>query len=278
MVPPLVLGGLARTWRWCWRNKSDQVTAEQLAGFFCSAALGLAAALVTFGFLEPRDGGYRVRGVDRYIRLSEARRRGGLAARANLVPGARQKRKSLGTSPEGAKGLPGITSGSDSALSAKVEGRRSKSEEEDLPRAAPAPLQLEEVVTDPPAPVFAPSDLQALWNEQAERHGLPRWDAMAGKRKARCAARVREHPERAWWEKVMAGVYASAFLCGDPGPWRANPDWLVGPGVAESVLEGKYAGRAASGGGRGIPADIRKGTARAEDSDHLHGPPGEHEF
>lgn len=31
-------------------------------------------------------------------------------------------------------------------------------------------------------------------------------------------------------------------------------------------------------GGAQRPADIRKGTARAEDSDNLHGPPGEHTF
>lgn len=64
LSPPLVLGGLARTWRWCWRNKTDRVTAEQLAGFFCSPAPGLPAALVAFGFLEALET-YRVRGVDR---------------------------------------------------------------------------------------------------------------------------------------------------------------------------------------------------------------------
>lgn len=101
---------------------------------------------------------------------------------------------------------------------------------------------------------------------------------MAGKRKAACLARLREHPDAAWWEKVLAGVYASPFLCGDPGPWRANPDWLLRPGSAESVLEGKYAGRAVSGRQGGRPDDIRKGTVRAEDQDHLHGPAGPHEF
>lgn len=127
MNPPQVLGGLALLWRHCWRGKVDRVTAEQLAGFFCSPAPGLPGALVAFGFLEAGDT-YRVRGVDRYLRLSEARRKGGLAAKKNLVPGARQRKKSLGTSREAAQSLPGITLGLDSALSAKVEGRRSKND------------------------------------------------------------------------------------------------------------------------------------------------------
>lgn len=113
-----VLGGLQCVWRWCWRQKTDRVTAEQLAALFGSTVPGLAGVLVAFGFLAVHvtagggDGAYRVRGVDRYLRLSEARRRGGLAAKGNLVPGARQRRKSLGTSPEAAQSVPGISSGS----------------------------------------------------------------------------------------------------------------------------------------------------------------------
>lgn len=122
-----VLGGLALLWRWSWRGKVDRAAGEQICALFGSTHAALLSSLVAFGFLEAGDT-YRVRGVDRYLRLSEARRRGGLAAKKNLVPGARQRKKSLGTSREAAQSLPGIALGSDSALSAKVEGRRTKND------------------------------------------------------------------------------------------------------------------------------------------------------
>lgn len=242
LSPPLVLGGLARTWRWCWRNKADRVTAEQLAGFFCATLPGLTGALTSFGFLEAMEVGvWRVRGVDRYLRLSEARRRGGLAAKSNLVPGARQRKKSLGTSPEDAQTLPGITPGSDSALSAKVEGRIAKEEETAL--SAGADL----FPSAPLAPTFSERDLQALWNVHAARAGWARWDAMPETRRRPALARLREHPERGWWETVLLRAEKSAFLRGenDRG-FRFNPDTLLRAGRAESVLEGKY-----DGGGHG---------------------------
>jgi hypothetical protein len=81
LLLPQVLGGLALMWRWCWRNKADRVTAEQLPGWFGFTAPGLAAALVAFGFLEAGES-YRVRGVARYLRLSEVRARAGRARTA----------------------------------------------------------------------------------------------------------------------------------------------------------------------------------------------------
>lgn len=84
-----VAWGLLRLWQWCWRIKTDVVTPDHIRGFFgCDAT----AALEAFGFLEAiGDGTFRVKGAARYLRLQEARSRGGHAAKQHLIPGARQK-------------------------------------------------------------------------------------------------------------------------------------------------------------------------------------------
>lgn len=96
-----VLGGLTLLWRWCWRSKVDQVDGLQLSGHFGANNQDLPGALVSFGFLAPEDGGrFRVRGADKYLRLQEARRKGGLAAKANLIPGAIHRRKNCSAGAE----------------------------------------------------------------------------------------------------------------------------------------------------------------------------------
>lgn len=90
------LAGLVRTWAYCFRAQTDIVTTGQLAGFFRSGTgEKVAAALVAFGFLEALEDGWRVRGADRYLRLTtavqEGRRKGGLAAKKHLVPGPKPR-------------------------------------------------------------------------------------------------------------------------------------------------------------------------------------------
>lgn len=65
-----VTHGLLRMWAWCFRQKRDTLQAIQVRGFFGADA---APALVAFGFLESTGAGFRVRGADRYLRVSEAR-------------------------------------------------------------------------------------------------------------------------------------------------------------------------------------------------------------
>ncbi len=231
-----------------------QALGGQLAAFFCSAAPGLAAALVAFGFLEAKGDTYRVRGVDRYLRLSEARRKGGLAARSNLVPGARQKKASfLSTSPEAAQTLPGITSGSDSALSAKVEGRRSKveREEEDLVEVAA---------------------LRDGWNTLTSPP-LPRWTPKSKLLTRLAVAAVKRRPLREWM-LVFQRIEASPKLRGeDPslGGWKADAAWALRaegnkPEPAQAVLDGKW-DQPAQGLQRAASGRVPNGAATAADKD-----------
>lgn len=75
-----VTHGLLRMWAWCFREKTASVTAVHVRGFF---GIDCAEALIAFGFLAREDDGFRVRGAERYLRISEARRRG--AERTNAA-------------------------------------------------------------------------------------------------------------------------------------------------------------------------------------------------
>lgn len=83
-----VMGGLINLWSWCWVEKREMITAIQLEGIV-GGGPRIGEALEAFGFLEQVDDKhYRVRGAERYLRLSDAviegRRRGGLASKSNL--------------------------------------------------------------------------------------------------------------------------------------------------------------------------------------------------
>jgi hypothetical protein len=82
--------------------------------------------------------------------------------------------------------------------------------------------------------------LKSLWCEVGLGL-LPKWVGTSPKRETAARARLREQPNLGWWRRLLERVVATPFLRGenDRG-WRANPDWLLKPGVAESVLEGKY--------------------------------------
>lgn len=124
------LAGLNRLWLYCFRGATDQVSSMELAGLFRGAGDGerVAAALAAFGFLVPRDGGWRVKGADRYLRLKEARRKGGLAAAGNLKRGTKSAGETAGAAAGGQpesqpESQPGTSRGSVPALTPNTEHR-----------------------------------------------------------------------------------------------------------------------------------------------------------
>ncbi len=92
----VIAWGLVQLWEWCWREKASTVTEVHLRGFF---GCDVPDSLVAFGFVVPQEVGFRVRGADRYLRLNEARSKGGHAAKGNLIPGARQKTRQAEARP-----------------------------------------------------------------------------------------------------------------------------------------------------------------------------------
>ncbi len=77
-VQPCEVGwGLLDLWEHVWSTRNDVVGELLLDGFFGPNAR-IREALVAFGFLEPQGvGSYRVKGADRYSRISTVRSEGG---------------------------------------------------------------------------------------------------------------------------------------------------------------------------------------------------------
>lgn len=91
-----IIAGLVRMWAWCFREKQDSITADQVRGHF---GADVAPALVAFGFLEAVADTWRVRGAERYLRIADARSRGGKAASGNLKRGTKKPKVSWERSP-----------------------------------------------------------------------------------------------------------------------------------------------------------------------------------
>lgn len=79
---PAVIGwGLPQMWLHCFRGKQTVVTDAHLAAFFARAP-HIGETLETFGFLERVEGGWRVRGAERRLKIREAQSEGGRKGRA----------------------------------------------------------------------------------------------------------------------------------------------------------------------------------------------------
>lgn len=90
----------------------------------------------------------------------------------------------------------------------------------------------------------APAALLETWN--AHRGALPEASKLTDDRKRHATARLKDRPELDWWASVVKRMASSAFCRGEVGRegWRADFDFLLRPGTAERVLEGKYDGTA----------------------------------
>lgn len=148
-----ILAGLLRLWHRCWSTKSVVLSRIALASVFGADGIDLVVdALVDSGFLETLPEGWRVKGSERYLRLAEARSKGGKAASANLIPGGPktstgprlQPRVSRGS----AEGQPSKDLGSTSALSPSTEHRAPNTKEETSAPAARTPRESDLLVED----------------------------------------------------------------------------------------------------------------------------------
>lgn len=109
-----------------------------------------------------------------------------------------------------------------------------------------------------------PADLQAAWNE-LKAPEQPAWEEMPEGRKASAKARLTERPLEEW-RVVIARIAKSSFARGlvsgrDGHPWVADPEFLLRPGSATKVLEGKYDDRIP----RAAKPDVTRGMVRAQD-------------
>ena len=52
--------------------------------------------------------------------------------------------------------------------------------------------------------------------------------------------RLKEHPDKKFWEHIYKVVSESKWLCGLKGGWKADFNWLLNPNRLEEIYEGKY--------------------------------------
>lgn len=213
--------GLLRMWAWCFREKTDTVQAIQVQGFFGASA---APALVAFGFLAEVGNDYRVRGAERYLRIAEARSRGGKAASGNLVPGGRKssvsRASSRGSLSAPAELQPSTTLGSTSALTPNTE-HRAPSTEHHVEEALPPPP----VVEKAPVAFVAPTTPPDTWSGEdffAWAQSLRQKAGLVGERR-------RPRDLSSWWSTCLMtpGVTVArmqgAFLAfGDSKHWQSR--------------------------------------------------------
>lgn len=114
------IAGNARMWRYCWQQKTDRVDAAHLAGFYGTDKV--VKPLASFGFIEP-DGTmlYRVRGAERYLRISKAKSAGGKASASS-----RQRDQQGRLLPSSAPAEHQQTASSQPALPPSIEHRAPK--------------------------------------------------------------------------------------------------------------------------------------------------------
>lgn len=85
------------------------------------------------------------------------------------------------------------------------------------------------------------------WNAWSEGSGLVSCHGLSKKRAELIRARLKENPDRSYWDSVMRIMANSKFLTGktspSPGrdkPFRADIDFLLRPDTHLRVVEGKY--------------------------------------
>lgn len=88
-----------------------------------------------------------------------------------------------------------------------------------------------------------PEELFYLWNDKRP-DGLSAAEILSPERVRHAAARLKEQPDLAWWERVIDKMAHCPFLLGqNERGWRASFDFILSPGKAGKILEGAYSNR-----------------------------------
>lgn len=80
------------------------------------------------------------------------------------------------------------------------------------------------------------------WNSLASEINLPSVQKMTASRKQKLAARLKDCGGLAGWDAALAKIRGSPFCRGDPGPWKADFDFVLQESSFVKLMEGKYDG------------------------------------
>ena len=158
--PDAAIGGMARLWEFCWRTKTDVVSKIQIRGLMNEA---LIEPLEAFGFLAADADQWRVKGADRYLRVSSARSENGkkAAANGNLKRGSTgpTAKESVPTGSQQAPSRPPTEPQQFPSPSASSEQRAANSEQRREEEPPPAKEPAEAVIS-----WTAPLNAVETWN------------------------------------------------------------------------------------------------------------------
>lgn len=199
--------GLLRMWAWCFREKTEHVTNTHVRGFFGADCVGTLSA---FGFLAQAEGfdcatdtTYRVRGAERYLRVSEARSKAGKARAASAV---RDAGRLVSTPPAATSTAPAHdqqTTSTPPALTPSTE-HRAPSTLKDVRTEAVDTTRSAELHQNLEPPTTAPEDWVAedFW----------RW-AQCKRRQAQLAVEKWPHPRKLsdWWAEAHSVASSTAL-------------------------------------------------------------------
>ncbi len=226
--PGDILWGLAEMWEHVWATKRPVVGEMVLDGCF-GLNPRVRDALVAFDFLEPVETGWRVRGAERFLGVSQAR--------SDAAKATNAKRWGA-TDEEDKTSLPGRSSDGPAMGERLLPVALSPNTQHPTPRIHIAPVVSEKTKAD---------ELVELWNAKANPK-LPRWRKLNPARRKSVNARLEEEPDLAEWAEVIERIGRSPFCLGENNrKWRAGPEFLLRPTTFARVLEGEF-----DGGGQAV--------------------------
>jgi hypothetical protein len=217
-----VTHGLLRMWAWCFRAKVDRVSPLQVKGFFGTDAV---EALSVFGFLALDGDSLRVRGAERYLRISEARRKGAAATNAKRRSSDAQRRHQ-GRSASDAQAT--LKRRSEHALTPSTEHLSSSTDDEEEASDAQATLKRRSSESmSGPVVVEAPTSPPDEWGAEDF------WAWAQSRRQAGGMLAERNRPRGlgAWYSAALMtpgvtpkSLQEAFYRFGQDGHWeKANP-------------------------------------------------------
>lgn len=89
------------------------------------------------------------------------------------------------------------------------------------------------------SPVFGVEQLMNLWNSTAHQN-LPRVQILNKQREVHANSRLKDFPEKGFWENIISKINESSFLTGMSSHWKCDFNWILNSTNLTKILEGNY--------------------------------------
>jgi hypothetical protein len=238
---------LVQLWSWASQNEPTGLVRGAVARMVIEHAAGwtgdpdrLTAAFIEAGWLDVREDGLYLHDwhehqgahIEKHLR-DLARKRSGKTPPSGVEPARNRRGDSveIPRPPRDSGAPPRENSAPPRGEKEKETEKEIEKKDDNTPDSLPLVLS-----SEADGQVL---QLQKVWNETAPE-ALSRWKAITKDRRIAAKARLKEHGLAQLREAILR-LGRSAFLLGSGQKgWKADVDWLLRPGNAAKVLEGKY--------------------------------------